>query len=95
MITIFIPLVVAVFLSSYVYRQYNFTSNYSKAYDKLITQIIETKKNKKIKILYVDALPDSGMLLPLEIGTNYIDDALKVILDFKFDTIFVINKINL
>jgi len=87
-IAIILPLVVSVFLLSYLYRQYSTTSVYGREYDKLITQLIEAKNNPphaEIKVLTVAPLPDSGMFLPLEIGTPYIDDALKEILEFNFE----------
>ncbi len=84
-IAIVIPFVVSLFLLSYLYKQYSTTSMYAREYDKLITQLIEAKNNKEIKVLTVDPLPDSGMLLPLEIGTKYIDDALKEILEFDYE----------
>ncbi len=82
---IILPLVVSVFLLSYLYRQYTTTSVYAHEYDKLITQLIEAKNNKEIKVLTVAPLPDSGMFLPLEIGTPYIDGALKEILEFDYE----------
>ncbi len=86
-IAVLLPFIISLSLLFYLFLQYNTTSLYARQYDNLIGSLIKAKKNKEIKVLYVDPLPDSGMFLPLEIGTDYIDDALKEILELKYDIV--------
>ena len=72
-------------LSWVLIRQYNYTNFYAKAYDKLITHLIDAKSDKKVKTLFVKELPPSGMLIPLDIGDDYIKIPLKKILGLNYE----------
>lgn len=84
---ILLPTVVTAFMFGYFFKQYQYTSRYAEAYDKLITHLIVEGKNKETKVLYVQPLPESGMLLPLEIGTEYIDGSVKEIFNLNFNMV--------
>lgn len=84
-IVIIIPLFILSANTVYLYREYNFTKAYSNEYDKLITILQETKMQKDTKVLYVNPMPDSGMLLPLELEKKWITDPLKQIFNLDYE----------
>ena len=83
LIKLIIPLSVAILISANFFRQYKYTSIYSRAYDQLISKLIDSKSDSRIKTITVYKLPESGMLIPLDIADDYIKVPLKEILDLK------------
>ena len=80
------PFLVFVALSAYLYSQYSSVSLYAKQYDELIDKLNTTKENKEIKILEVNKLNSSGMLMPLEMETEFLNDgSLRNILNLNFE----------
>jgi len=61
---ILVPCFVLTTLLYATYKQYNYVSNYSAAYDKQLTDLMNAKK-KGEKVVYVTPLPNSGMLVYL------------------------------
>lgn len=84
-IKIVAPLSIVIVLSLILMKQYNYTSKYANEYDKLIAQLIDAKKDKSTRVLFVKELPPSGMLTPLDIKDDYIKNPLKNILDLEFE----------
>ncbi len=65
---IFIPASILLLLSLNLYRQYNYVSIYSKKYDHLIATLLKEKKNGRTEPFYMEPLPDSGMLMQLDMN---------------------------
>lgn len=75
-------------LTSNLYYQYNYASNYSKKYDQLIDSFLEAKKNKQTAPFYMENLPDSGMLMQLNMNDPTSNPTyLKKILGVDFEII--------
>ncbi len=85
LIKIVFPLFVASVLLIVLAKQYNYTSKYASAYDELIIQLTEAKKNKTTNTVFVKELPASGMLTPLNIADDYDKNPLKNILGLEFE----------
>jgi len=84
-IKIAFPLFVATSFLIVLQKQYNYASNYAKAYDELIAHLVEAKKDTTKAIVYVKELPSSGMLTHLNIIDNYDKAPLKKILKLDFE----------
>ena len=84
LIQIVLPTTIVIALSWSLIKQYNYTSRYANAYDQLITTLINSKTGR-IKIVEVKKLPESGMLIPLDISDDYIKNPLKEILDLNYE----------
>lgn len=80
-----IPFFIVIILSLVLMKQYNYTSKYANEYDKLIAQLINAKKDKNTKVLFVKELPASGMLTPLDIKDDYVKNPIKNILGLEFE----------
>lgn len=75
-------------LSNNLHNQYNYASNYSKKYDQLINSFLEAKKNKQTAPFYMENLPDSGMLMQLNMNDPTSNPIyLKKILGIDFEII--------
>lgn len=84
----FISCISMIILFACVYKQYGSTSTYAKQYDEVISNLLIAKEQAQKEVV-VHALPDPGMLLPLEEYAT-----LKEILDLP-DEITVITKVEL
>ncbi len=82
---IVLPFATFAILFFYFLREYQLTHIYAKEYDKLIATLIEAKNDTEKKTIFVNALPNAGMLMPFEIGTEYIDEPIKNILDLDYE----------
>ncbi|MGZ4048815.1 MAG: hypothetical protein ACXVNN_05585 [Bacteroidia bacterium] len=82
-IKIVIPLLITLLLSINFIKQYAYTTNYAKAYDQLIIALIDSKSDDTMRTIDVRKLPESGMLIPLDIADDYIKVPLKEILNFN------------
>lgn len=83
LIKIVVPLLIALLLSFNFIKQYYYTTEYAKAYDRLMVGLINSKADKEIESIQVKALPEPGMLIPLDISDDYIKVPLKEILDLN------------
>ena len=77
-----IPCSCVLILCAYTYKQYGSTRRYAMQHDALIDTLLVAKAEAKQEIL-VHALPDPGMLVPLNVKDQ--DWALKEILDLSFE----------
>lgn len=83
LIKVIVPLSIAILLSTNFIMQYKYASVYSRAYDQLISKLIDSRSDGRIKTIAVNKLPESGMLIPLDIADDYIKIPLKEFLDLK------------
>ena len=83
-----IALVLMLLMSFNLYNQYKYASNYSKKYDEFINAMLISKNNNQTQPFYMDQLPDSGMLMKLEMTEETSNPThLKNILGVKFEVI--------
>ena len=81
-----IPAFIFIILLLNLYKQYNYTGNYAKSYDQLIKSLIKEKNDKKTGTLFIKDLPNSGMLMQLDLENNYNTvDPLKEIFELNFE----------
>jgi len=84
-VKLLIPGFVFAALTYNLYKQYNYTSEYARAYDGLIVLLQEKKKSGNKDTLFVNKLPDSGMLVNLNIEDKNISAGLKNILELDYE----------
>ncbi len=68
-----------------VFKQYNYVSKYAREYDMLIVELLEKQKSGKTETVYVNNLPDPGMLLPIDISDSSITVPIRDILHLKYN----------
>jgi len=77
-----LPLILSVLFVYISIKQYKYVSKYSKIYDQLIADLVDSKG--KCKVYYYKPLPDSGMLVYLYLD-SYTAVPLKEILNLDFE----------
>lgn len=82
----FLPLAILVVLACNLYRQNKLVSIHAKKYDQLITTLLNAKHNGFNGIFYTEKLPDSGLLMQLNLNEETpAPKMLKAILELDFE----------
>ena len=84
---IVLPSIMMIVLVFTLYKQYNYVSKYASEYDTLIAELMEKQKSGNTGTIYVNNLPDSGMLLSIDISDSTNTIPIKEILDLKYDIV--------
>ncbi len=85
-IKVLIPVIVFTVLTYNLINQYKITNVYSEKYDALIDSFLDAKKNNNRETFYMEKLPDSGMLMQLDMEDDSHDPIfLKNILGLDFE----------
>ncbi len=87
-LTFFISICIMLLLFYNLYNQYKYASNYARQYDQLINSFLVAKANNQTAPFYMDKLPDSGMLMQLDMEDQTSNPKyLKKILGVEYEVI--------
>ncbi|MEI6489716.1 MAG: hypothetical protein WCP52_12180 [Bacteroidota bacterium] len=84
-IRVIIPGVVLLALSLSLFKQYYYTRNFATEYDNLISLLVDRQNHGMKETVYVAPLPESGMLIQMDISDSSVTVPIKEILNLPFD----------